>query len=131
MDYCAHHQDHVAVENCELCERPSCALCLWCGSDGHRLREDHTWEMHSSGEEVLPPTDYVDAVQNSLIDRTEDQEAAVGPVAYKGNSQDVVALVSALLAVTALFSCCGSVYCLPIHRTYPGSGCLFECRQGE
>ena len=114
MDYCANHQDHVAVENCELCDRPLCALCLWYGSDGRRLCKVHAKELRNSGEEVFPPTDYAEAIQNSLIVRSEAQEATDGPVAYRGNNQDVSALVSAVLAVTALFSCCGGVYCLPI-----------------
>ncbi len=114
MDYCANHEDHVAVENCEQCGRPLCALCLWYGFDGRRLCEAHAKELQGSGEDVYPPSDYADAIQNSLIVRSELHEASDEPAVYKGNSQDVSAFVAAVLAVTALFSCCGGLYCLPI-----------------
>ena len=114
MDHCANHQDHVAVEDCELCDRPLCALCLWYGSDGKRLCEIHASELRDGGKEVFPPTEYADAIHNSLIVQAETERAADRPVTYKGNNQDIGALLSAVLAVTALFSCCGGLYCLPI-----------------
>ena len=114
MDQCAYHQDHIAIENCEVCDRPLCALCLWYGADGRRLCEIHAKEIQDSGGEVHSPAVYAEAIQNTLTVQARqhgrDDEAAT----YQGNSQDVNGLVSAVLALTALFSCCGGVYCLPI-----------------
>ena len=114
MDHCAFHQDHVAIENCELCDRPLCALCLWYSADGRRLCEIHAKELQEKGEAVDPPAVYAEAIKNTLTLRSEQPDAAGEEATYKGNRQDVSALVSAVLALTALFSCCGGVYCLPV-----------------
>ena len=115
MDYCTHHQDHVAVENCEVCQSPLCALCLWYGVDGRRLCELHAAELQDAGQEVYPPAHYAEAIQNSLKVRSQQTDATgEDNKTYKGNSQDVTGLISAVLALTALFSCCGGIYCLPI-----------------
>jgi hypothetical protein len=113
MDHCANHQDHVAIESCELCERPLCALCLWYSADGRRLCEDHAKERQDQGDQVYSPAAYAEAVHSTLADqaRRQDEEE---PATYKGNRQDVNALISAGLVLTALFSCCGGVYCLPV-----------------
>lgn len=114
MDQCAYHQDHVAIENCEVCDRPLCALCLWYGADGRRLCEVHAREAQLHGDEVHSPDVYAEAIQNSLIVPADQQNAGDGSTSFLGNSKDVNGLLSAVLALTALFSCCGGVYCLPI-----------------
>ena len=114
MDQCAYHQDHVAIENCEVCDQPLCALCLWYGADGRRLCEIHAKEIQESGGQVHSPADYAEAIQNTLTVQAEQFNGDDGTATFKGNSQDVNGLVSAILALTALFSCCGGVYCLPV-----------------
>lgn len=112
MDRCANHDDHIAIESCEICDRPLCALCLWYSDDGLRLCEEHAHERREQGQVVYPPTTYADALRNKLVrpDGANDSPEAT----YQANRQDVNALVSAVMAVTAIFSCCGGVYCLPI-----------------
>lgn len=106
MEKCAYHSDNVAIESCEVCGRPLCALCLWYGADGLRLCEQHAQEKQERSEEVFPPATYADAIQNALATTSEQQRAEDGEPPYKGNKQDVTSLVSAVLALTALFSCC-------------------------
>ena len=114
MDLCAYHKNHVAIENCEVCDRPLCALCLWYGADGRRLCETHAREIQESGDEVHSPAVYAEAIQNTLTVQAEQHDGDDGTATYKGNSQDVNSLLSVVLALTAMFSCCGGVYCLPV-----------------
>ncbi len=114
MEKCAFHSDNVAIESCEVCGRSLCALCLWYGADGLRLCETHAHEKQKGGEEVFSPATYADAIQNAQIARSEQQDHEDREPPYQANKQDVTGLVSAVLALTALFSCCGGVYCLPI-----------------
>jgi hypothetical protein len=114
MDQCAYHPDHVAIENCEVCDRPLCALCLWYGADGRRLCEIHAKEIEESGDEIHSPAVYAEALQNTLTVQATQHDGDDGKATYKGNSQDINSLLSAVLALTAVFSCCGGVYCLPI-----------------
>ena len=123
MDPCANHHDLVAIERCETCDRPLCALCLWYGTDGRRLCEEHANERRDKGEEVFSPAVYAEAVHNTLEVRStpQDEDSAT----YRGNKQDINALVSAVVALTALFSCCGGVYCLPIVALALGGAAYF------
>ena len=124
MDYCAYHKDFVAIENCETCDRPLCSLCLWYTADGHRLCEEHAKERQNLGEQVYSPAVYAEAVQNTLELRSQspDEDDAT----YGANKQDVNALVSAIIAATALFSCCGGVYCLPVVALLLGAVAYFS-----
>jgi hypothetical protein len=112
MDPCINHEDLVAIEQCETCDRPLCALCLWYSADGHRLCEEHALERREHGETVYSPAVYAEAVQSTLEVRPDLRDGATA--AYQGNKQDISALLAAVLALTAMFSCCGGVYCLPI-----------------
>ena len=112
MDHCSYHEDFVAIEKCEVCYRPLCALCLWYAADGRRLCEEHALEEQRRGEQVHSPAVYAEAVNNTL--EVHSRNPKEDTATYKGNKQDVGALVSAVVAVTALFSCCGGAYCLPV-----------------
>jgi hypothetical protein len=116
MVSCANHPDHQAIEHCEVCERPLCGLCLWYSDDGRRLCEEHAAEAHSAGKSVLPPETYAEAIAGSLVRQTEnnDTPGAGEPRLYRGNSQDVAALIAVVAALTTLSSCMGGVYCLPL-----------------
>lgn len=68
--------------------------------------------MQERGQINYAPAAYADALPGTLKQaRQQDEDASA---AYQGNSQDVSALISAVLALTELVSCCGGVYCLPI-----------------
>ena len=131
MDHCVFHPNHAAVEYCEVCNRALCGHCLWYTEDGHRLCEIHAQEKEIAGETVLPPETYAEAIKTQYVPRkktdvqkpveeesqphqNEDKEKEKDDIPYKGNSQDMTALVSAVMAVTVLLSCMGGAYCLPI-----------------
>jgi hypothetical protein len=115
MDQCVFHPEHQAVERCEVCDRALCGLCLWYTDDGHRLCEIHARERQAAGEPVLPPETYAEAINSSLV-RNGLQGVENGPdgAPYQGNSQDLGALLAAIMAGTTLFSCVGGAYCLPV-----------------
>jgi hypothetical protein len=112
---CAFHPDHIAAEHCELCGKPMCGLCLWYGEDGRRFCEQHAQEQKSAGLQVLPPETYAEAVPNSLIvSATSGASPGVSnDIPYKGNRQDLQALIAFVVAITTLVSCFGGIYCLP------------------
>ncbi len=122
MEHCVNHPNRTAVEHCEVCNRALCGHCLWYTDDGHRLCEIHAREQEEAGETVLPPETYAEALNNRPLSRqpteklqqreTNNQEK--DDIPYKGNSQDLTAFLSAVMAVTVLLSCMGGAYCLPI-----------------
>ncbi len=129
MDHCVYHPNHAAVEYCEVCNRALCGHCLWYTDDGHRLCEIHAQERELAGESVLPPETYAEAIKTLYVEREkkndpQPDEEESGPrqnenrekddIPYKGNSQDLTALISAVMAATVLLSCMGGAYCLPI-----------------
>lgn len=116
MEQCAIHSSHVAIEHCEVCNKPLCGLCLWYTVDGKRLCEEHASAHLEDGEQVLPPETYAEAIGNSLVIKQPDRESeSTGDdIPYKGNSEDLNALLAAVLGLTTLFSCVGGAYCLPV-----------------
>lgn len=130
MDNCVFHPNREAVEYCEVCNRALCGHCLWYTEDGHRLCEIHAREKELAGETVLPPETYTEAISTRYVSRMSednDQEEKAeqrakrsnddndkGSTPYKGNSQDLTALVAAVMSITVLLSCMGGAYCLPI-----------------
>lgn len=117
MDYCVNHPDFNAIEHCEVCQRPLCGQCLWYEEDGRRLCEIHALEVKAAGGTVLPPETYAEAIDDSLVRRpavADSNPLPLGRTLYQGNSQDLGALIAAIVALTTLASCAGGIYCLPI-----------------
>jgi len=122
MEHCVNHPNREAVEHCEVCNRALCGHCLWYTEDGHRLCEIHAQEREAAGETVLPPETYAEALNNQPLSRQPSEKSAErqskdndrDDIPYKGNSQDLTAFLSAVMAVTVLLSCMGGAYCLPI-----------------
>ena len=117
MEHCANHPDIAAVEHCEICRRQLCGYCLWYEEDGRRLCENHAMEIKAAGGKVLPPETYAEAIDTSLVRRSNGGTAEAvqnGQRLYQGNSQDLGALVAAIVALTTLASCAGGMYCLPV-----------------
>lgn len=117
MEHCANHPDLAAIEHCEICRRPLCGHCLWYEEDGRRLCENHAIEIKAAGGRVLPPETYAEAIDPSLVRRAVAGTAEAVPPGqkiYQGNSQDLGALVAAVVALTTLASCAGGAYCLPL-----------------
>jgi hypothetical protein len=121
MEHCVFHPNRAAVEHCEVCNRALCGNCLWYTDDGHRLCEIHAQEREEAGETVLPPETYAEAINNQPLARQSAEKprprngsSDKDDIPYKGNSQDLTALLAAVMAVTVLLSCMGGAYCLPI-----------------
>ncbi|MFZ0545933.1 MAG: hypothetical protein WAM60_10875 [Candidatus Promineifilaceae bacterium] len=121
MEHCVFHPNRAAVEHCEVCNRALCGHCLWYTEDGHRLCEIHAQEREAAGETVLPPETYAEAINTQLVARQSPEKPRQpksstdkDDIPYKGNSQDLMALLAAVMAGTVLFSCFGGLYCLPI-----------------
>lgn len=110
---CANHPDHPAAEHCEICRRPLCGLCLWYGDDGRRLCAEHARAAAAEGVRVVPPEAYAEGIGASLVAQTA-VEAKKESWPYRGNREDVVALVAAVVGLVTLISCFGGVYCLPV-----------------
>jgi hypothetical protein len=99
-------------------------MCLWYGADGHRLCEEHAQECRDRGETVFSPAVYAEAVNHTLEVRSAPPNEDA--VTYQGSKQDVNALVSAVVALTALVSCCGGAYCLPLIAVLLGGAAYFS-----
>jgi hypothetical protein len=122
MENCVFHPNRAAVEHCEVCNRALCGRCLWYTEDGHRLCEIHAKEREAGGETIQHPDTYAEAISNQLVARPSGEKGNGQPgddekdnkIPYKGNSQDLTALIAAVMSLTVLFSCMGGAYCLPI-----------------
>lgn len=119
-DSCVNHPENAAVESCEVCARPLCGLCLWYTEDGHRLCAGHARDREMAGESILPPHTYQEAfaagVQRKREPAGHDDDRPVSPgepTIYKGNNNDLFALVAVVLGFVTLASCFGGLYCLP------------------
>jgi len=116
---CSIHTDRAAVEFCEVCDRPLCGHCLWYSGDGRRLCEDHARMMANQGIAVEPPATYAEAIlEDPVLERGSRPEPTSGITAagsiYRGNSQDLSALLAAIFGIVTIFSCMGGIYCLPL-----------------
>lgn len=113
--HCANHPDRLALERCEVCAKPVCAYCLYYTADGQRLCAEHADEARQRGIAVEDPASYAGqllgaqagAAQKRKRDDTYDDGL------YRGNSTDLMGLIALLIAVVALASCGGGLYCLP------------------
>lgn len=118
--YCANHPDRIAIERCEVCNKPLCAYCLYYTEDGQRLCEHHAAEARRAGLVVEEPGQYADQLigtQASLLNKRKHHEMP-NPAAeahlYKGTSTDLMSLIGMLIGLIALSSCCGAIYFLPL-----------------
>lgn len=112
---CANHPERLALERCEVCRKPVCAYCLYYTADGQRLCEEHAEEARLRGIGVEDPASYSAQLLGAQAGvaykqkRTVEQDDGL----FRGNSNDLLGLVAALIAVIALVSCGGGFYCLP------------------
>jgi hypothetical protein len=135
VEHCVFHPKLAAIEHCETCGRALCGQCLWYTEDGHRLCKFHAQELQDQGTPVLPPETYAEAINNSLVARPQpaggpDEPGAGSQKApYRGNNQDLSALLAAGIGVITLFSCMGGAYCLPILAALLGVAAYANARQ--
>ncbi|MCZ2095477.1 MAG: hypothetical protein AAGU78_07405 [Chloroflexota bacterium] len=111
---CANHPDRLALERCEVCAKPVCAYCLYYTADGQRLCAEHADEARLRGIAVEDPASYAGQLlgaQAGAVQKRKRDDESDG--LYRGNSTDVLGLIALLIAIIALVSCGGGLYCLP------------------
>ena len=110
-DTCHRHPDRHAVEQCELCAQPVCGACLWYTDAGQRLCPDHAADRLRAGQTVIPPERYAAGIAPS---QASAARAAQPEAPYKGNGTDLTALLAALAGASALLSCTGFAWIMPM-----------------
>ena len=115
--YCHFHPERIALERCEVCDKPLCAYCLYYTEDGQRLCVEHAAEARALGVRVDEPAAYADQLISAQVGADRKHKRGwqdTDSTLYKGNSTDLAALVALVLGVVTLGSCCGGLYCVPI-----------------
>jgi hypothetical protein len=115
--YCHHHPDRIALERCEVCHKPLCAYCLYYTEDGQRLCQEHAEEARRRGLRIEEPDAYAAQLIGAQAGATRKEargRAASDDELYRGNSNDLIALLGVLMAGISAAACCGGAYCLPI-----------------
>ncbi|NLX11330.1 MAG: hypothetical protein GXY36_16910 [Chloroflexi bacterium] len=114
---CVNHPDRIAVERCEVCNKPLCAYCLYYTEDGQRLCTEHADQARQIGLHVEAPGLYAEQLigaQAGIDSKRKRSAAAVDPSLYQGNSNDLMSLLGIVISVVSLAACCGGAYCLPL-----------------
>ncbi len=115
--YCTVHPDRIALERCEVCQKPLCAYCLYYTEDGQRLCHEHAEEARRRGMRIEEPGAYAAQLIGAQVgaDRKEKRGLTSGDGdLYKGNSNDLMAFVGMLVGLITLTMCCGGSCLLPI-----------------
>jgi hypothetical protein len=108
---CYRHPERLAVEHCEVCQKPVCAACLWYAESGERLCPDHAAEFLHAGQTVHPPERYADGILPSQLSAAKPAQP---DAPYKGNSTDVTALAAAMAGLMTLLWCGGLSWATPL-----------------
>lgn len=114
---CENHPDRIALERCEVCNKPLCAYCLYYTEDGQRLCAEHAKTAQSQGIRIEEPGAYAEqligaqagAARKRKRDSVLDEEGL-----YVGNSNDMMSFVGMLVGLISLGMCCGASYCMPV-----------------
>lgn len=114
---CANHPGRLALERCEVCQKPLCAYCLYYTEDGQRLCAEHAEQARQLGLRIEEPGLYADQLLGAQVGadhkrKREHEHEAKG--LYTGNSTDLMGLVGLLIGAISLIACCGAGYCLPV-----------------
>lgn len=108
MENCINHEDHEAIEHCEVCGDALCDLCLWYDDEGRRLCERHARAHEKAGGAVQSPAQY----SEGIMVREANGEAPRAP--YEGNQTDLIALIAGVLGAASLMTWFGGSVCLPV-----------------
>ncbi|MBP8972707.1 MAG: hypothetical protein KBH93_02435 [Anaerolineae bacterium] len=114
---CVNHPDRIALERCEVCQKPLCAYCLYYTEDGQRLCAEHAEEARRLGLRVEEPGAYADQLLGAQVGadrKTKRERDAVAAGVYTGNSTDLLGFIGLLVGGVSLVMCCGAGYCLPL-----------------
>lgn len=108
---CHFHPDRLSVEICEVCRRPMCAECLWYADSGERLCPVHGEVWQLQGKAVHPPERYAEGIGFSQVSASDPPKA---DLPYKGNGNDLNALIALILGISSVLACYGFWYILPL-----------------
>lgn len=114
---CGNHPDRIALERCEVCHKPLCAYCLYYTEDGQRLCHEHAEEARLRGLSVEEPDAYAAQLIGAQAGATRKEKRgrkASDEELYRGNSNDLMALIGLLVGGVSVAACCGGGYCLPL-----------------
>jgi hypothetical protein len=111
---CDNHPDRIALERCEVCGKPLCAYCLYYTADGQRLCAEHAEQARRMGVEVEEPAAYAEQLIGAQAGMVSKRKRTEDDNLYRGNSNDLTALIGLLIGVISLGMCCGAGYCLPV-----------------
>ncbi len=127
--HCVNHVMRLAVESCEICSDPLCGFCLYYTADGRRLCRQHARELEAAGEVIYTPGHYVEDIPRSQMGaaRAADMAGAADAAPYRGNTTDVLALVSAASMLIGLLSC--FIPCMPLVMGLVGLAAVLNAKQ--
>ena len=112
---CRNHPDRIALERCEVCNKPLCAYCLYYTDDGQRLCEEHAEAARRMGVRIEEPAAYADQLIGAQVGASRKQKREQDSEGlYKGNSTDLLGFLGLLIGLISLAACCGAAYCLPV-----------------
>lgn len=114
---CFNHPERIALERCEICQKPLCAYCLYYTEDGQRLCEDHAAQARTLGVRVEDPGAYAEQLLGAQVGAARKHkrgEIVEDKDLYKGNQNDLMGLVGLVISMVAMSACCGAIYCLPL-----------------
>jgi hypothetical protein len=106
MKNCINHEDHAAIEHCEVCGDALCDVCLWYDDDGRRLCENHAREYEEAGGSVQSPAFYVEGIHVKEGINTAPRAP------YEGNQTDLIALSAGILGAASLMTWFGGGLCI-------------------
>jgi hypothetical protein len=124
MPACINHDDHAAIEFCEICRDPLCDLCLWYDDDGRRLCERHARELETQGIEVHSPALYEEGI------RVREVEPHEFTPPYQGNDTDLMAALALLFGAASVAQFFGFAYCMPVLALVLGFAALTSRKAG-
>ncbi len=124
MEACINHEDHAAIEHCEVCAVALCDLCLWYDDEGRRLCEQHAREYEKTGGSVQSPALYAEGIQVREADGTRPRAP------YEGNQTDLIAAAAGLLGAVSLLTWFGGGMCIPMGAGVLGLIALTNKRKG-
>lgn len=131
LSNCANHPDRIAIERCEVCNKPLCAYCLYYTEDGQRLCAQHAEQARVAGFKVEEPGAYAEQLIGAQVGvfRKQKRDWTEEANLYKGNSHDLYSLIGMLIGVISVAACCGGVYCLPLVGLFLSIAALINAKK--
>ncbi len=130
--HCHFHPDRIALERCEVCQKPLCAYCLYYTEEGQRMCIDHAEQAQQLGLKIEQPGLYTNQLimaQAGAQRKLEREQTQGDERLYRGNSIDLTALLGMILGIISLGACFGMAYCLPFVAVLLSLMALFNAKK--